>query len=506
MQIGFDDAALTAFLTAFPSVLLTGPRNFTARIDLAAGTGAYQWNGTLINITLSISQMENIDGSAFFETLSGNAEANVINGEGGNDTLQGRGGADTLNGGSGRDRAVYDNSAAVSIDLTSTSTQSGGEAEGDRLISIEDIDGSRFSDTIRGNSAANELFGNLGNDLLEGRGGGDILDGGGGIDTATYEASTSRVVVRLDDPNTGRNSSASGGHAEGDRLISIENLIGSMWDDTLTGNGGINVLRGGGSADVLNGLGDDDILDGGSGSDILDGGEGTDTATYAGATAAVQVTLRDGADGTVRETLSVRDTLRSIETVVGSNFGDSFFGNGSDNRFDGGDGNDSFFSSRGNDTYNGGAGIDTMDFGSDEQRHPAGRHGEFPGSRRDSCGPARARHVHLDREDGRHAISGRVHKSISGSEIMFGSLGSDTYFVNDREDEVREFANAGFDRVLSSVDYALLAGQHIELLATDNAAGTLAIDLTGNELDNTLQGNAGRNILSGGGGADIVAP
>ena len=38
---------------------------------------------------------------------------------------------------------------------------------------------------------------------------------------------------------------ASGGDAEGDTLINIENLTGSGQSDTLEGNGGDNVLAGG---------------------------------------------------------------------------------------------------------------------------------------------------------------------------------------------------------------------------------------------------------------------
>ena len=41
----------------------------------------------------------------------------------------------------------------------------------------------------------------------------------------------------------------SGGDAQGDTLIRIENLTGSALDDTLEGNGGTNVLTGGAGAD-----------------------------------------------------------------------------------------------------------------------------------------------------------------------------------------------------------------------------------------------------------------
>ena len=60
------------------------------------------------------------------------------------------------------------------------------------------------------------------------------------------------------------------------------------------------------------------------------------------------------------------------------------------------------------------------------------------------------------------------------------------------------------DNVNASVSYALAAGVAIETLRTTNAAGTTAINLTGNEFANIIIGNAGNNILNGGGGADTL--
>ena len=68
--------------------------------------------------------------------------------------------------------------------------------------------------------------------MIEGRGGADTIDGGSGNDTASYESSQARVFVDL------RNTTQSGGDAQGDRLTSIENLTGSMFEDFLTGTDG----------------------------------------------------------------------------------------------------------------------------------------------------------------------------------------------------------------------------------------------------------------------------
>ena len=90
----------------------------------------------------------------------------------------------------------------------------------------------------------------------------------------------------------------------------------------------------------------------------------------------------------------------------------------------------------------------------------------------------------------------------AGADILQGFGGNDSYVVDNALDNVIEAAGGGTDTILTSIDFALKAGQHVEVLRTTNAAGTSAIDLTGNALANTLIGNAGDNILNGGAGKD----
>ena len=66
-----------------------------------------------------------------------------------------------------------------------------------------------------------------------------------GVDTASYATSKSGVAVSLTLGN------GIGGDAQGDRLVNIENLTGSNYDDTLEGDAGNNKLVGGSGVDTV---------------------------------------------------------------------------------------------------------------------------------------------------------------------------------------------------------------------------------------------------------------
>ncbi len=124
----------------------------------------------------------------------------------------------------------------------------------DGVTNLDDIiNGLGGNDNIFGLGGDDDIFGGDDDDEIEGGAGADLLNGGTGSDTASYEESLVGVVVNL---KTGKTF---GGDAQGDTLVSIENLKGSGEADTLIGNNGAN---------VLNSAGGDDILKGGRGNDI----------------------------------------------------------------------------------------------------------------------------------------------------------------------------------------------------------------------------------------------
>lgn len=111
-------------------------------------------------------------------------------------------------------------------------------------------------------------------------------------------------------------------------------------------------------------------------------------------------------------------------------------------------------------------------------------------------------------QNGRWVVGSNSDDVLRGSaavmKVFIGGTGDDAYVVNNAGDYIWELYGQGSDRVLTTVSYMLAAGQEIERLETANAAGTNAINLTGNAGANTLIGNAGANTLNGGAGADIL--
>ncbi len=116
-----------------------------------------------------------------------------------------------------------------------------------------------------------------------GKAGSQSITGGSGSDTVNYSASNDRVWINLATGNTQH------GHAGGDKLTDIENLIGSRFNDIMKGNAESNRIEGGAGNDQLEGAAGQDRLYGGAGNDkitggkdgdLLFGGEGRDTFVY----------------------------------------------------------------------------------------------------------------------------------------------------------------------------------------------------------------------------------
>ena len=127
-------------------------------------------------------------------------------------------------------------------------------------------------DTINGFWGDDILIGGDGDDFLDGGFGFDIINGGKGNDTTSYAFFGGPIVANL---ATGV-VAFPGNSSLTDTLISIENLIGTNRNDSITGNSGANTLNGGAGNDTLIGGNGNDIFVGGAGKDTLKSGSGED--------------------------------------------------------------------------------------------------------------------------------------------------------------------------------------------------------------------------------------
>ncbi|WP_234922200.1 retention module-containing protein [Aeromonas caviae] len=165
------------------------------------------------------------------------------------------------------------------------------------------LTGSYLDEILIGGSGNDTLNGNAGNDILLGGLGNDTLNGGNGNDTASYFDSAAGVTVTVNGANQNT------GGAGTDSLSNMENLVGSMFNDSLTGDGNANVLSGLAGNDILSGGGGDDLLIGGTGSDTLTGGAGKDTFKWMAGDAGGTDTIKDFTTGANGDVLDLSELL-----------------------------------------------------------------------------------------------------------------------------------------------------------------------------------------------------
>ncbi|HEY0600924.1 M10 family metallopeptidase C-terminal domain-containing protein [Brevundimonas sp.] len=273
-------------------------------IDLRQG--AFSSVGALVgNVAIAIGVViENVIGGIGADTIRGNSADNRITGNGGNDVVDGGLGSDTVvfsgprasytvtwNGQVGTVTGPEGTITLRNVEFLQFSDQTIAAAPTGGLlvagdITNETINGTVFADTmgglggtdtVNGLAGADTLDGGSGNDVLNGGDdddfligglGNDALNGGTGADIADYSGAGAAITVNL---TTG---TASGG-AGADTLSGIEEVRGTAYADTLTGDGVGNILRGGGGVDTLNGGGGADQLfagapgEGGGAPDII---------------------------------------------------------------------------------------------------------------------------------------------------------------------------------------------------------------------------------------------
>ncbi len=566
-------------------------------VNLQAGTAS----GTAIGSDTLVS-IENVHGTSFGDNITladsvtpGNAGGYVfarggndlLNGGAGNDNFIGGSGADTINGGAGSaDRVSYaeddfDNAGVALTGLGVTVNLGSGTATdnwgaNDTLTGIENVAGSVYGDTLTGSAAANILEGNAGNDNLNGAAGNDLLLGGAGSDTLlggagndTLDGGT--VVDRINYSDLNMVSYAgsaaavsvdlgSGVALDGlggtDQLLNINVVIGSAFNDRLTGSAALQFeqFEGGAGNDTLaggalsngaglktnrvsyqnagaavtvdllagtagGGAGSDTLsnmnqvrgsafgdtlrgsnatlwteqFEGRAGNDSIDGRGGFDIARYDNAGAAVSVNL---ATGSASDGYGGTDTLANIEGVRGSAFADTLVGGNAASGATLSDGlAESFMGMGGNDTIDGGIGYDRAEYSLAGVGVSVTLGGTADGSASDGMGGTDVlRNIEGVRGSN---FNDTLTGSDSGAfESFEGRGGNDT--INGR---------GGVDR--ADYQYAQ-AGVWVDLnegsAFNDGDGGTDFLSniehLRGSAFNDTLAGNAAANKLDGGAGGD----
>jgi Ca2+-binding RTX toxin-like protein len=343
-------------------------------VNLATGSATESFfNGTTTVVGIdSLTNVEEIRGSDFNDTMIGGSATSTFVSVVGRpmEMFEGRGGNDSITG------AAYDpldptfivNYAsyrrapeAVSIDLGQASGTEGagrtllvddGYGSTDTLVNINGLVGTRFDDA---------LVGDAGRNFFRGMSGNDLIDGGAGIDTVSYNQSLEEVFVDLEgglafDGHGYWNSAANNGLGqwmeEGqDRLLNVENVVGSQHFDQLRGDAGNNIFWGMGEGDLL------DSRD--AGSDTLFGGAGDDHYIIRPGDV-----VSESANGITDD--GGHDTVVAFGSYVLPNFVEdgslatalnlAMNGNALDNRLKGNTGNNKLTGLAGNDSLDGGAG------------------------------------------------------------------------------------------------------------------------------------------------------
>jgi Ca2+-binding RTX toxin-like protein len=434
-------------------------------VPLTAGTGctplsakSAQCPSPSTRITIQLGNRSDLmlmTGGTAVTGMGGTGD-DALGGRGQADTLSGGRGADDLQGGNGNDTATYAGygaSEGVTVTLDDVANDGNPTADGGRKDNVhsdvENLVGGSGDDVLNGSPAGNSLAGRAGADTLNGRDaddlltggpGPDLLAGGPGIDTSSYADRTTGVTVTLDHiANDGNSDDGSADSAQ------TENVVTGSGDDTVTGDGGINVIDTGSGADSAGGGAGPDTINGGPGDDTL--GQGVVTAD------------EDGND-----------------TINGGPGDDIVRGGDNHNVVNGGDGNDTLDGAFGgimgaSDDMHGGTGDDTL----------------IPGDNPDDVQGDGG----FDTVDYRnHNYTEAVAAGPTGVVVTLDGVRNDGNNYDCSYLGSGECNGSALDNVGTTIE---------QVIGTNSADGDT---LVGDDLGNTLVGAAGPDILRGHGGDD----
>ena len=426
--------------------------------------------GLIGNMTIAVgSIIENAVGGSGNDSIIGNEYNNVLTGNAGNDTLKGYGGSDTLYGGAGNDNVYGDEGI-------------GGADIGDTLYGGNDDDGvygGLGDDTLYGDSGVDNLYGGAGSDTLDGGlfednsyggAGNDFFNISGNVFADNVYGGTESDTLNLSGWTNAGFSFNVNLAAQTYNLVpdfgpdynyviqDVENVYGSDFNDTITGDANANVLKG---------LGGNDVLVGGGGVDTLLGLDGNDTITDSG-----------------------------------------------DNTVDGGTGDDTIINTFViGGTWDGGDGVDTIDLSQDNYNANI----DLSGVSFVNFGATFSNFENATGTQGNDTITGK-----DGTfNILKGGLGNDTIIDNDGSDDNLDGGVGGLDTLVSDLTYVedatfnmltgigtFFGGTFVHLANFENITVGGGADIVGDNGNNFLTAlddvQSGFNIIEGNGGVDVI--
>ena len=351
----FVEDTLTLAVTAFDAGQLLAN---TSANDVFAGTGendtvTYAYSTAPITVSLALagsqntggagsdvlSNINNLIGSSYNDSLTGDSQSNVLDGGIGADTLVGGLGNDSYIVNLAGDIVTEKFNAGIDTVKSSVTYALPGQVENLTLIGTANINGN-------GNALANVITGNAANNTLNGGVGADTAIGGLGNDIYFVDNTNDTVT---ENSNEGIDKINSG---------FTYTLPDNVEDLTLTGTAIINGT-GNGLANILLGNSAANVLDGLSGADTLRGGTGDDTYIIDNIGDTITENANAGID-TVNS--SITYTLKSnIEHLIlsgtaaingtGNVLANTITGNAAANLLNGATGADTLIGGLGDDIY-----------------------------------------------------------------------------------------------------------------------------------------------------------
>ncbi len=496
--------------------------------------------------TDTISQVENILGSAFADSLTGSSDANeIVAGVGddtvlagaGDDTVYGGVGNDSIDGGDGADSIVAgsDTPATQSLDfnwnLAGADGQSvaGGVVQdtgGIQVTATMTNDGNATTFAVESTSsgyvAPGESFNALSNLHVGGTGAGNTATVA--LDFAAtsgspYEDEVLNASFRIDDIDQG----------------------GTNWQDILT----IRAYDAAGNeVPVTFTMAGNDTVSG----NTITAGNTSDTTNSAAGSALIQVAgpvarividydntytsgqlifVSDVHFDAVYKDNDLVDGGLGNDTIEGGYGQDTLYGGDGDDSLFGGVGNDSLFGGTGMDSLFGGTGKDTLDGGDDADSIEAGDGADlvYGGAGDDTINFGNGDDT-VYGGDGNDLIDDLPGTMLSGTNLVYGGAGNDTVWTGDGNDTVyggdgndvlwgegdndQLFGGLGDDTLFGGDGDDTLSGDDgLDVLyggaGDDSLSGGAGNDvLYGGEGNNTLDGGAGSDTLYGGSGADLL--